>query len=230
MFSPAVVSSASGLSTIKHFSQGTHHMDMAGEQLILLQQRHVWDALNDPQILKACIPGCESIKQVADNQYEIMLTAAVGPVKAKFTGSLTLSDIDPPNSYSLAFTGSGGAAGFGKGGARVSLSPDGSGTKLVYTATAQVGGKLAQVGSRLIDGVAKKMAEEFFARFKATLAPAAETTASEATPSQTVPPETIPLAAVVDAETLQAGRFRLTPLRAFLIVLAVSLVALVVVT
>jgi carbon monoxide dehydrogenase subunit G len=190
-------------------------MDMAGEQLLLLPQSQVWDALNDPQILKACIPGCESITQAADNQYSIMMTAAVGPVKAKFNGSLTLSDIDPPNSYSLAFTGSGGAAGFGKGGARVSLSPDGNGTKLVYTATAQVGGKLAQVGSRLIDGVAKKMAEEFFTRFKAALPQAAETT---------------PLAPVVDAGTQPKGGFRLTPLRIILIVLAASLVAIVIAT
>lgn len=190
-------------------------MDIAGEQLILLPQSKVWDALNDPQILKACIPGCESITQVADNQYAIMMTAAVGPVKAKFTGSLALSDIDPPSSYSLAFTGSGGAAGFGKGGARVALSREGNGTKLVYTATAQVGGKLAQVGSRLIDGVAKKMAEEFFARFKAALPAASETT---------------PLAATADAETHPKGGFVFTPLRVFLMVLAASLVAMVIAT
>lgn len=190
-------------------------MDMAGEQIILLPQRRVWDALNDPQVLKACIPGCESIEKVADNQYTIMMTAAVGPVKAKFTGSLTLSDIDPPNSYSLAFTGSGGVAGFGKGGARVSLSADGNDTKLVYTASAQVGGKLAQVGSRLIDGVAKKMAEEFFARFKATL---------------TAPAETAPVAAVVAAATLPARGFRLTPLWILLIVVGAGLTAVLIAT
>jgi carbon monoxide dehydrogenase subunit G len=190
-------------------------MDMAGEQFILLPQSQVWDALNDPQILKTCIPGCESITQAADNQYAIVMTAAVGPVKAKFNGSLTLSDIDSPNSYALAFTGSGGAAGFGKGGARVSLSPDGSGTRLTYTATAQVGGKLAQVGSRLIDGVAKKMAEEFFTRFKAAL-PA--------------PAQMAPIAAVEDAATQPKSGFRLTPLLAFLIVLAAGLLVLVIAT
>jgi carbon monoxide dehydrogenase subunit G len=189
-------------------------MDMSGEQLIPLQQGQVWDALNDPQILMACIPGCESINQVADNQYAIQMTAAVGPVKAKFSGNLTLSDIDPPNSYSLAFTGSGGAAGFGKGGARVTLSPDGLGTRLVYSANAQVGGKLAQMGSRLIDGVAKKMAEEFFARFNATLKPAAE-------------PE--PPAAAVDAAVPPKDGFRLTSRWLWLLVLAASLLAVVIV-
>jgi carbon monoxide dehydrogenase subunit G len=189
-------------------------MDMSGEQLIPLQQGQVWDALNDPQILMACIPGCESINQVGDNQYAIQMTAAVGPVKAKFSGNLTLSDIDPPNSYSLAFTGSGGAAGFGKGGARVTLSPDGLGTRLVYSAYAQVGGKLAQMGSRLIDGVAKKMAEEFFARFNATLKPAAE-------------PE--PQAAAVDAAVPPKDGFRLTSRWLWLLVLAASLLAVVIV-
>jgi carbon monoxide dehydrogenase subunit G len=188
-------------------------MDMSGEQLIPLQQREVWDALNDPQILMACIPGCESINQVADNQYAIQMTAAVGPVKAKFSGNLTLSDIDPPNSYSLAFTGSGGAAGFGKGGARVTLSPDGLGTRLVYSANAQVGGKLAQMGSRLIDGVAKKMAEEFFARFNATLKPAAE-------PG--------PPAAAVDAAVPPKDGFRFTSRWLWLLVLAASLLVVIV--
>jgi hypothetical protein len=191
-------------------------MELAGEQLIPLPQSRVWDALNDPQILGACIPGCESIKQVADNQYTIVMMAAVGPVKAKFNGNLTLSDINPPNSYSLAFTGSGGVAGFGKGGAKVSLIPDGTGTKLVYHADAQVGGKLAQVGSRLIDGVAKKMAEEFFTRFNAAITPA---------------PEAAPgAAAVMDAGTPPATGFRFTPLRICLIVLAVALVAAVIMT
>ena len=186
-------------------------MDIAGEQLLLLPQLRVWDALNDPQILKACIPGCESITQVAEHQYAILMTAAVGPVKAKFNGSLTLSDIDAPNSYSLAFTGSGGAAGFGKGGARVSLSPGDGGTKLTYTASAQVGGKLAQVGSRLIDGVARKIAEEFFTRFKAALPAAAET---------------VPLAEAVHAGTERKNGFRLTPLWIFLMVLTAVLLGL----
>jgi carbon monoxide dehydrogenase subunit G len=146
-------------------------MDMTGEQLIPLPQQRVWDALNDPEVLKACIPGCESIEKVSNTEYKVAMTAAVGPVKARFAGKLVLGDLDPPRSYSLAFEGSGGAAGFGKGTAQVSLEPDGDTTRLVYRASATVGGKLAQVGSRLIDGVARKMADDFFARFNQTVAP-----------------------------------------------------------
>jgi len=145
-------------------------MEMSGEQLIPVPQARVWAGLNDPEVLKASIPGCESIERVSDTEYKVVITAAVGPVKAKFNGKLLLADVNAPTSYRLAFEGSGGAAGFGKGGARVSLAPDGAGTKLSYLANAQVGGKLAQIGSRLIDGVAKKMADEFFQRFNAKLA------------------------------------------------------------
>jgi hypothetical protein len=147
-------------------------MEMTGEQLIPLPQQRVWEALNDPEVLKACIPGCESIEKVSDTEYKVAMTAAVGPVKARFAGKLMLADLAPPASYSLSFEGSGGAAGFGKGGAQVRLSPDGETTRLSYTAKATVGGKLAQVGSRLIDGVAKKMADDFFTKFNQTLAPA----------------------------------------------------------
>ena len=145
-------------------------MEMTGEQLIALPQAEVWRALNDPEILKACIPGCEAIDKTSENEYRVAMTASVGPVKAKFSGKLVLSDLQPPSSYSLSFEGSGGAAGFGKGGAHVSLAADGAGTRLSYTAKASVGGKLAQVGSRLIDGVAKKMADDFFTAFNKKVA------------------------------------------------------------
>jgi carbon monoxide dehydrogenase subunit G len=145
-------------------------MEMTGEQLIPVPQQRVWEGLNDPEVLKACIPGCETIERISDTEYRVAMTAAVGPVKAKFNGKLLLADLNPPNSYTLSFEGSGGAAGFGKGGAQVALAPEGASTKLSYKATAQVGGKLAQVGSRLIDGVAKKMADEFFQRFNLRLA------------------------------------------------------------
>jgi carbon monoxide dehydrogenase subunit G len=145
-------------------------MEMTGEQLIPVPQQRVWEGLNDPEVLKACIPGCDTIERISDTEYRVAMTAAVGPVKAKFNGKLLLADLNPPNSYTLSFEGSGGAAGFGKGGAQVALAPEGAGTKLSYKATAQVGGKLAQVGSRLIDGVAKKMADEFFQRFNLRLA------------------------------------------------------------
>jgi carbon monoxide dehydrogenase subunit G len=160
-------------------------MDMTGEQLIALPQQRVWEALNDPAVLKACIPGCEIMEKVSDNEYRVVMSASVGPVKAKFSGKLLLSDLNPPNSYALAFEGSGGAAGFGKGSSTVTLSSAEGGTRLAYTAHATVGGKLAQVGSRLIDGVARKMADEFFAKFKQTLAPAPTTSpaAASATPA-----------------------------------------------
>jgi carbon monoxide dehydrogenase subunit G len=145
-------------------------MEMTGEQLIPVPQQRVWEGLNDPEVLKACIPGCDTIERISDTEYRVAMTAAVGPVKAKFNGKLLLADLNPPNSYTLSFEGSGGAAGFGKGGAQVALAPEGASTKLSYKATAQVGGKLAQVGSRLIDGVAKKMADEFFQRVNLRLA------------------------------------------------------------
>jgi carbon monoxide dehydrogenase subunit G len=163
-------------------------MEMTGEQRIALPQQKVWEALNDPQILKACIPGCESIEKVSDNEYKVAMTAAVGPVKAKFSGKLLLSDLNPPNSYSLAFEGSGGAAGFGKGTAQVSLQPEGNETLLTYKASATVGGKLAQIGSRLIDGVAKKMSDDFFARFNQTVAtPAAAEPVAGTPPADAAP-------------------------------------------
>jgi hypothetical protein len=162
-------------------------MDMTGERYIPLPQQRVWEALNDPEVLKACIPGCDSIEKLSDTEYKVAMTAAVGPVKAKFSGKLQLSDLNPPNSYSLAFEGSGGAAGFGKGGAHVSLAPEAEGTKLSYTAKASVGGKLAQVGSRLVDAAARKMADDFFSRFDATVAPPAPGAAEAAVPRKAVP-------------------------------------------
>ncbi len=148
-------------------------MEMKGEQLIPVPQAEVWRGLNDPEVLKACIPGCESIERVTDTEYKVALTIAVGPVKAKFAGKLMLSDLNPPTSYALAFEGSGGAAGFAKGNANVRLSTEGSATRLSYSTKANVGGKLAQIGSRLIDGVAMKTANEFFAKFNEKMAPAA---------------------------------------------------------
>ena len=155
-------------------------MDINGEQRIPAPQQTVWDALNDPEVLKACITGCESVEKVADNQFTARVTMAVGPVKAKFTGDVTLSDIDPPNGYTITGKGSGGAAGFGKGSAQVALTPDGDGTLLRYTAQASVGGKLAQIGQRLVDSAARKMADEFFTSFNALLTARGATTANAA--------------------------------------------------
>src|SRR5262245_37114082 len=123
---------------------------MTGEQLIAASQQDTWKALNDPDILKACVPGCESITRVNDNEYNVLMTAKVGPVSAKFRGRMSLSDIKPPQSYSLAFEGQGGAAGFAKGAAQVRLVPEKEQTRLIYDVKANVGGKLAQIGSRLV--------------------------------------------------------------------------------
>jgi len=141
-------------------------MEITGGQLIPVSQQTTWDALNDLDVLKACIPGCESIVASGDNQFDVVLTAKVGPVSAKFKGKLTLGDFDPPNSYTLGFEGQGGVAGFAKGSAEVRLTPAGEATQLDYTAKANVGGKLAQIGSRLIDGTAKKLSDQFFTSFK----------------------------------------------------------------
>jgi len=140
-------------------------MEMTGEQLIPLPQAATWKALNDPDVLKDCIPGCETITRVGDNEYDLVMTAKVGPVSAKFKGRMTVTDSDPPRAYTLKFEGQGGVAGFAKGEATVQLSPQDTGTRLAYSAKALVGGKLAQVGARLIDGVARQIAEKFFEAF-----------------------------------------------------------------
>src|SRR6185312_3371512 len=140
-------------------------MDMTGEFAIPAPRQKGWEALNDPEILKRSIPGCEEVQKISDTQFEAKVTAKVGPVKARFGGKVTLSDLDPPNGYKITGEGTGGAAGFAKGGAVVRLADDADATKLSYTVQAQVGGKLAQIGSRLIDGASRKMADDFFARF-----------------------------------------------------------------
>ncbi len=140
-------------------------MDMKGSRLVPTDVDTTWRALNDPEVLRACIPGCESIDRVSDTEYRVAMTARVGPVSAKFTGRLLLADIVAPRSYTLKFEGQGGAAGFANGAAKVELSPVDGGTRIDYAVNAQVGGKLAQIGSRLIDGAAAKVADDFFARF-----------------------------------------------------------------
>ena len=145
-------------------------MEMTGEQLIPAPQQQTWEALNDPAMLKQCVPGCESIEATGDNEYQVLMVARVGPVSAKFRGKLTLSDVQPPNSYAIAFEGQGGAAGFAKGGAQVRLSAESDSTRLTYEAKANVGGKLAQIGSRLIDAAARKVADDFFRNFNQKVA------------------------------------------------------------
>ena len=141
-------------------------MEMQGESRIEAPRERVWQALNDPDVLKASIAGCEELEKTSDNEFTAKVRAKVGPVSARFAGKVTLSDLDPPNGYRIQGEGTGGAAGFAKGGAAVRLEPDGDATILRYDVQATVGGKLAQIGSRLIEGTARKMADDFFARFK----------------------------------------------------------------
>jgi len=140
-------------------------MEMSGEYNIPAPRQQVWEALNDPEILKACIPGCQALNKESDTELSATVKSKVGPVSATFKGKVSLSDIDAPNGYKISGEGTGGVAGFAKGGAEVKLSDAGEGTLLTYEATGQVGGKLAQIGSRLIDSTAKKMANEFFGKF-----------------------------------------------------------------
>lgn len=142
-------------------------MEMQGSRRLAVTQQQAWDALNDPEVLKLCIPGCDKVEATGENQYALGMAVKVGPVAARFNGKITLTDVLPPNSYTLVFEGQGGPAGFGKGSAQVLLSPpvEGAGCDLNYKAQAQVGGKIAQVGQRLVDGVARSMAEDFFRRF-----------------------------------------------------------------
>lgn len=145
-------------------------VDMSGEERITAPVEKVWEALNDPEILKACIPGCESLEKLSDTQLAAVVTLKIGPIKAKFNGQVELQNLNPPNSYTIAGEGKGGVAGFAKGGADVELKPDGAdATVLTYTARADVGGKIAQLGSRLIQSTSKKLAGEFFSKFNKTV-------------------------------------------------------------
>jgi len=163
-------------------------MEMIGEFRIPAPRERVWEALNVPEILKRSIAGCEELQKLSDTEFAAKVTAKVGPVKARFAGKVVLSDLDPPNGYKISGEGQGGAAGFAKGSAVVRLEPDGSATLLKYSVQAAIGGKLAQIGARLIDGAAHKMAEDFFGSFAGNVigsAPAAE----EVTPTPTAAPE-----------------------------------------
>jgi carbon monoxide dehydrogenase subunit G len=163
-------------------------MEMLGNRRLGVTQQQAWEALNDPETLKKCIPGCDKFEPTGDNQYSVALAVKVGPVSAKFNGKVSLADIVAPDSYKLSFEGQGGVAGFAKGASSVSLKPvaDGSeGCELDYTVQAQVGGKIAQLGQRLIDGAAKSTADDFFKRFEAEMQsrygpPPAEAAADEA--------------------------------------------------
>ncbi|MEQ8740129.1 MAG: carbon monoxide dehydrogenase subunit G [Hoeflea sp.] len=140
-------------------------MEMHGEERIVAPRQVVWEALNDPDVLRECIPGCQDLEKTSDNEMAATVKIKIGPVSAKFTGEVTLEKINAPESYTISGEGKGGIAGFAKGGADVRLADEGDETLLTYDVKAQVGGKLAQLGSRLIDSTSKKLAGQFFARF-----------------------------------------------------------------
>jgi carbon monoxide dehydrogenase subunit G len=173
-------------------------MELHGERIIPAPVETTWACLNDPEVLKACITGCESLERTADDAFVTKVAVKVGPVNARFTGNLKLQNVQPPTSYTILFEGQGGVAGFGKGSADVSLVPEGTGqTKLGYAAQAQVGGKLAQIGSRLVDAAAAKIAEDFFKAFESEVQarvapPSAEP--AEAPLAEPAPIEAAPLA------------------------------------
>ncbi len=163
-------------------------MEMTGEFRIPAPRQRVWEGLNDPEILKSSIPGCQTIEKLSDTEFTAKVLAQVGPVKANFAGKVTLADLNPPQSYTIAGEGTGGVAGFAKGSAKVNLDEDGGATVLHYAVQAHVGGKLAQIGSRLINSVARRMAENFFTRFVAAVAPEQAPAAPGATPVQHAAP------------------------------------------
>jgi carbon monoxide dehydrogenase subunit G len=172
-------------------------MEIKGEYRIAASREKVFAALNDVAILQACIPGCESLEKTSDTEMKAKVRMRIGPVSASFTGKVTLSDLDPPNGYKISGEGQGGAAGFAKGGAVVTLREDGADTVLNYNVDAQVGGKIAQVGARLIDGTARKLADEFFSKFAAMV--------GAPPPGETVAPVAAPAAAPAPSAAAQRG-------------------------
>lgn len=170
-------------------------MNLSGEYRLPLPRAAVWDGLNDPDVLKRCIPGCEELTKNGETEFAAKVALKIGPMSAKFAGKVTLSDIDPPRGYKIAGEGQGGVAGFGKGSAVVTLDEDGpDGTILRYTADSQVGGKMAQLGSRLIDATARKLADDFFGKFAAAMGERVGPVSAE-TGTPAARPDAIPAAA-----------------------------------
>ena len=174
-------------------------MDMTGERRIAATRQTVWEALNDPAILQASIPGCDKLEKLSDTEMQATAAVKVGPMSGRFSGKVHLADLDPPNGYTISGEGQGGVLGFAKGGAKVHLADDGSFTLLQYEVSAQVGGKLAQLGARLIDATAKQMADAFFDRFSAQVAAPAPTVAAAEGVARPVLPPNLPSSISVSA-------------------------------
>jgi uncharacterized protein len=173
-------------------------LELTGRRRLPIDRGAAWRALNDPAILRACIPGCESIEKTGENEYAVALVAALGPVRAKFRGKLRLEDVVVPDSYVLRFEGEGGAAGFAKGSAKVVLSDQDAATLLEYSVKSQVGGKIAQVGNRLMDSAARKLADDFFKCFEEKVSGNAPSQDQEpAPPGSSVPPLRVVLVGVI---------------------------------
>jgi uncharacterized protein len=172
-------------------------VEMKGSRVVSANVEQTWAALNDPEVLRSCIPGCESIERTGEDTYRAAMTARVGPVSAKFSGQIALADIVAPSSYTIRFEGQGGAAGFANGEARVGLVAENTGTRIDYSANAQVGGKLAQIGSRLVDGAAAKVADDFFNCLASRLGAAAPLTPPPQARATVTPPLKLRLALVV---------------------------------
>jgi carbon monoxide dehydrogenase subunit G len=174
-------------------------MELTGQRRLPVDRAAAWSALNDPEVLRAAIPGCESIERTGENQYALHVAAALGPVRAKFRGRLNVEDIVAPESYTLRFEGEGGTAGFAKGTAKVRLSDDAGATRLDYAVQSQVGGRLAQVGNRLIDSAARKLADDFFAAFEQRLQPEAQAAPPPEPPARSPVAGYVALAAIAAA-------------------------------
>lgn len=191
-------------------------MELAGEQLILSPRQVVWDALNDPAVLSRCVPGCEELVKVSDSEMHARVAIKIGPVRARFAGKIFRSEVEAPARCTLSFEGSGGAAGFARGSSAVQLLEEEGGTRLRYTVEAAVGGKLGQIGGRLIDSSAKKMADEFFTAFEASLrdagglaqAPVAAAPAASAAPSPAALHPAAPAATVFAPQGAASGAMR----------------------
>lgn len=180
-------------------------MQMQGSRQLAATAQQAWEALNDPEILKQCVPGCQKFELESENVYQTAAAIKVGPVSAKFTGKVELSDIQPPKSYTLKFEAQGGVAGHGKGTSHVELAENDQGVELRYTVESQVGGKLAQLGQRLIDGAAKSMADDFFKRFEKALAEKTGNTGTDAAPTETTSNETATSPAPAEQTTPQSA-------------------------